>query len=272
MSVQDFDHFLLTRFNVRMEERASEEWLRHRLRYFEALCRTSVVSQTEPNFTWLVYFDAERDPWFQTEIDRLSEGAFEPIWVDGPMTSDRAPADIASRSDSPWIITTRVDNDDALARDFIAKVQAEFAHQDCQFINFQSGLQMSDEGGIYHLSIPSNPFMSLVEKRTEKLPLGVFVDWHNRVSKLGPLKQVATHPMWIQMVHGRNITNTIGGIRANPKLMKLFFDVDMNASPLGKLQLAASQITTAMSLGSRRVGHGARRLLQLNQRNVDQLM
>jgi hypothetical protein len=100
MPVRDFDHFLLTRFNVRIEERASEGWLRHRLRYFEALCRASVVSQTEPSFTWLVYFDADRDPWFQTEIDRLSEGAFEPIWVDGPMTSARAAADIASRSDS----------------------------------------------------------------------------------------------------------------------------------------------------------------------------
>lgn len=261
----DFDHFLLTRFNVRIEERASEQWLRHRLRYFEALCRSSVISQTERNFTWLVYFDAEPDSWFQAEIDRLSAGVFEPIWVDGQLTPERAPADVASRSDAPWAITTRLDNDDALARDFIAQVQAQFTHQDCEFVNFQLGLQLSDEGGLYHSSNRSNPFISLMEKRTKMAPIGVWVDWHDRVSRHGPMKQVATHPMWVQMIHDRNISNTINGIRANPKLLQRFFDVDMETSPLTKLQLTTCQITSVISLEWRKVRNlsYARRRLQL---------
>ncbi|WP_082506916.1 glycosyltransferase [Arthrobacter sp. Leaf337] len=244
----DFDHFLLTRFNTRLDARASEAWLRHRIGYFESLCRYSVINQTNKNFRWLIYFDADRDEWFQDEVDRLAAGVFEPVWVDGPLSPEKAAAAVQERVSADWVITTRVDNDDALARDFIDAVQAQFGKEDHQFINFQSGLQMSDEGEVYYRSDPSGPFISLIERRTAKPLRGVYVGRHDKIAEFGPIRQVVTHPMWLQMVHGLNIGNALRGVRAAPEVVAAYFDVQIEPSPVGKFQLRASQLRTVAQL------------------------
>lgn len=248
MTTGGFDHFLLTRFNVRHETRASDEWLRHRLGYFERLCRSSIINQTNKNFRWLVYFDAERDEWFQREVDRLSAGGvFEPIWVEGPLDPQKTMAPVAERAISDWVITTRLDNDDAVAFDFIESIQSEYSGQDLEFINFQSGLQLSDDGGLYHRLDPSNAFISLIEKRREALT-GVYIDWHDRVASHGPIRQVNSHPIWLQMVHGQNIGNAIRGVRAKPQLLERHFVVQAAAKPTSPTALRLSQARTAASL------------------------
>lgn len=252
MDVTDFDHFLLTRFNVRIGKRADDSWLRHRLGYFERLCRQSVLRQTTQNFRWLAYFDAERESWFEREVERLADGVFEPIWVAGELTPDLSAASVAERSSAPWVITTRVDNDDALARDFIEQVQLQFRHQEtAEFINFSDGLQLSDGGKVFRRSDPSNAFISLIEKRTKKCPIGVYIDRHDRVSKHAPMRQVSTHPMWLQMVHGQNIGNTIRGVRAAPTILAQYFEVDAVAAPIMRFQLLGCQMVDIVSLGLR---------------------
>lgn len=255
----EFSHFLLTRFNVRYNERASDEWLRHRLDYFERLCRESITRQTNKNFRWIVYFDAERDEWFQREVDRLAPGAFEPIWVDGQLTSEKSASDVADRADTEWVITTRVDNDDAVARDFTASIQHEFEHQDFEFINFQAGLQLSTDGEVFHRVDPSNAFISLIEKKRDGGQIsGVYLDWHDRISAHGPIRQVQAHPMWLQMVHGLNIGNAIRGIRADPALLAQHFDVDAQAKPVSQAALRLSQVKTAAALAARVVSKPSR--------------
>lgn len=246
----EFDHFILTRFNTRLGERASEQWLRHRIGYFEDICRQSVLAQTNKNFQWLIFFDSERDNWFQEEIDRLSEGgAFEPIWVDGELTPEKAVAAVIERAAAPWLITTRVDNDDALAANFVDSVQKQFLHQEFEFINFQAGLQMSQEGEVYHRSDPYSPFISLIERRTSSPFKGIYIGRHDRISDFGPVRQVSTHPMWLQMVHGLNIGNAMRGVRANPKLVARYFDIGLNPSEVSGFRLRVSQIKTLAQLG-----------------------
>ncbi|MET3175524.1 UNVERIFIED_ORG: hypothetical protein ABIB52_003391 [Arthrobacter sp. UYCu721] len=247
-NASNFDHFLVTRFNTRLGERATEQWLRHRIGYFERLCRHSVVNQTNKNFKWLIYFDAERDEWFQHEVDRLAVGAFEPVWIDGPLSAEMAAAAVQERACADWVITTRVDNDDALSRDFIDAVQLQFNHQDLEFINFQSGLQLSDEGEVYHRSDPSGPFISLIERRKETPLRGVYVGRHDRIAEYGPVRQIVAHPMWLQMVHGLNIGNALRGIRAAPEILDEYFDVQVRPAEITNLRLRASQLTTIIQL------------------------
>jgi hypothetical protein len=246
----DFDHFLITRFNVRMTEKASEEWLRHRLTYFESMCIPSISRQSARDFRWLVYFDAERDPWFEASVNALSsDGLFEPVWVNGRFDPKVCAEDVAKRSSRPWIITSRVDNDDALARDYVEQVQALFAER-TEFVNFTAGLQLTDDGKLLHRSDPSNAFISLIEPNSHQA-MCVYVDSHDRVSKHAPIRQVSTHPMWVQMVHGRNIANAVHGVRANPALLSRYFDVLREAAVLNKFQLMAHQLTSAASLALR---------------------
>jgi hypothetical protein len=244
-----FDHFLLTRFNIRHETRAPEAWLRHRIGYFERVCLPSVRIQTVP-FTWLVYFDAERDAWFEDEVSRLSQGdVFEPIWVTGTPTPEEFLEPVLRRAESPFLITSRIDNDDAMAKTLMARVQDQFSGQEREFINFTDGMQLSDDGRLFHRSDPSNAFISLIEKR--EAAMGVYVDWHNRVSKHAPVRQISGPPMWLQAVHGLNIGNTARGVRADPALLTQHFDVTAVAAPISKPRLLVAQVTSAAKLGLR---------------------
>ncbi|GAA3400854.1 hypothetical protein GCM10011577_40320 [Pseudarthrobacter polychromogenes] len=213
------------------------------------------MSQTNKGFRWLIYFDAERDDWFEKEVERLSDGAFEPIWIEGTLTPEKAAAAVANRARAPWVITTRMDNDDAIARDFIDAVQAQFGHEDHQFINFQSGLQLSDKGEVFHRSDPSGPFISLIEKRSSSPLKGVYVGRHDRISEYGPIRQVVAPPMWLQMVHGLNIGNELRGIRAAPELVNQYFDIQLKPVEISKIQLRIGQVVTASKL----VAHVLRR-------------
>lgn len=246
----EFDHFVITRFNVRINERASDEWLRHRLGYFEKVCCESIRSQTVQGFEWLVYFDAERDQWFEDEVNRLAAGLFTPVWVVGKFSPEDCAANVAARTDRPWVITTRVDNDDALAREFVERVQSAFKAE-AEFINFTTGLQLTDDGKVFHRSDPSNAFISLIEPVTDKPLMGVYVAWHDRVSAFAPVRQVTTHPMWVQMVHGKNIANALHGIRADHKVLGAHFDIGIDAAPVSRAALLGSQAASAAALGLR---------------------
>lgn len=253
MLTSPFDHLVMTRFNVRVGQAPADEgWLRHRLQYFENVCCTSLASQTNKDFRWIVLFDSEREPWFEAEVERLSrDGLFEPVWVEGPFEPAAAARLFAERSSADWLITTRVDNDDALARDFIDMVQSQFERQKVEFVNFQSGLQLTDTGELFHRLDPSNAFISLIEKRDGEAPRGVYVDWHDRVEKHGPMRQVRSHPMWLQMVHGRNIGNQARGVRADPGLLAQYFDVHREAATVTRSKLMVSKAGSAIKLAAR---------------------
>ena len=62
------------------------------------------------------------------------------------------------------LITSRLDNDDAIARDFVEMVQNCFTKQEVEFINFTYGAQYSD-GRMFARLDPSNAFISLIERR-----------------------------------------------------------------------------------------------------------
>jgi len=248
-----FDHLILTRFNVRSGSiPASEDWLRHRLHYFRDVCCPSIRSQTSRQFRWLVFFDSERESWFDDEIRRLSEdGLFEPVWVEGPFDSGIVASVAAEHSSAEWLITSRIDNDDALSHDYVEAVQSQFREQAFEFINFQSGLQMTDAGELFQTFDPSGAFISLIEKRTNEQPRCVYFSPHAEVGRHGTIRQVKSHPMWLQMIHGRNLGNAVQGIRASPAVLSAYFDIAITAIPLSRQHLLASRTSSAVSLAWR---------------------
>lgn len=65
----------------------------------------------------------------------------------------------------PHLITTRIDGDDAMAVDFMAAAQAQFAGQERLFVNFPRGIQIDRSGAVHSSRILSSPFLSLIERR-----------------------------------------------------------------------------------------------------------
>ncbi len=215
-SEREFTHFVLTRFNVRNFYHKSEptdEWLRERLRLFRIFCLPSLASQTCRSFTWLVFFDSQTPIWMRREIDELADGIFEPVFVEGAFDNDFLASYMADRVTSRYLITTRVDNDDAVASDFVETIQSSFECQRLEFVNLVNGAQYARRR-VYLRPYTKNPFMSLVERVDETLPRTIYVDHHYRIETQGPIRNVRTaHPMWLQVIHEGNVLNEVVGLR-----------------------------------------------------------
>ncbi|WP_267276970.1 glycosyltransferase [Arthrobacter sp. CDRTa11] len=225
-------HFVLTRFNVRSfyhTGEPSEEWLRSRLDLFRTYCLPTLSKQNVDSFTWLVFFDDQSPEWFQREVARDAPGNFEAVYVHGSFSAETVSQAIAARTSAPYILTTRVDNDDAVSRDFVRVIQSCFDCQDFEFINLVSGAQYAAKRA-YLRPYTKNPFLSLLEASClESPPQTVFLEHHYRVDERGPVRNVRTrHPMWLQVIHGGNVLNEIVGLRVPVRHIAGHFDCHLD--------------------------------------------
>jgi hypothetical protein len=247
------DHFVLTRFNVRpaLNSRPpTSDWLRHRLSLFTRYCHPSLVNQTCPRFRWLVFLNAQSPGWFRDEIDLLAPSVFEPVWTDEPFSASMAANQVAQRLTCEYVITSRIDNDDAVARDYVECLQRNFVKQANEFVNFTHGLQLRD-GRLYRRSDPANAFVSLIEKVEGGVPRTVFLDQHDRIAKHGRVRQLKTEPMWLQLVHDRNIANQARGLRTTPQVLVARFDVSTEIKSPGPLVVAIDRARFAAQMSAR---------------------
>jgi len=207
-----FQHFLLTNFNVRLSKFSqdgngrpvlTEEWLEHRLILFERFCLPSVLGQTNLGFTWLVRYD-DAMPGARGRLQRYT--SFANLRV--------VPADLKFREVIPalllpgteYVVTTRLDNDDALHREAIADIQACVEPRAAEFLNFTFGYRYTAaDGRATRKENRSNAFLTLVERVTDA-PLHTVrrVD-HRHASQLAPVRQIGTEPRWMYVVHDRNL-------------------------------------------------------------------
>jgi hypothetical protein len=254
----DFEHVVLTRFSAVFthdQPAPDPAWLRYRLGFFVEACVASMRRQEgHPPVRWLVFFDDRCDKEFRAEVDELSRGVFEPIWTHDVFWSGLVPQVVAQRSSAPWLITTRLDSDDAVAKDFVSAIHGQFEQQELMFLNFPRGLQVARSGEIFLRDYPSGPFLSLVERRDpEKLPLTVFGSrGHSSARRLAPIREVMTHPMWMQVVHGSNVANEIRGVRVSPRIAEEHFDIDLPYETSVPARVLARQSMKRIAGGARR--------------------
>jgi hypothetical protein len=214
-------HLLLTRFNTVSNFAPSRlglqtEWLSSRLALFERYCLPSVAAQQGANFHWLVFFDAASPTWLREKIEAYGS-LIRPLYVEGEAT-DQVIADTIVATGlvrSPYLLTTRLDNDDALAMSHLARVERAFRYQNREFVEFPFGLQIF-RGHLYDVYWPSNPFLSLIEKVQDGNRFStVLCVSHDRVRSAGPVRRIFCSAQWLQVLHGSNLLN---GLRGWPRL------------------------------------------------------
>jgi hypothetical protein len=235
-------HFLLTRFNVRVNYDLARTgvdpiWLSHRFKLFERFCYPSVRSQTNLDFQWLVYFDSETPPIFKERIDRYAEWEnFLPIYLDTEFTDqiNREKVSELIQEKTEYLITTRMDNDDAVCKNFIQYIQDGFEEREFEFLSFVNGYVLHDVK-LYSFKYTNNPFTSLIERikpaSIDKIRT-ILCGEHSQLSALGNIRQIQTDSTWLQVVHGKNVSNRIRGVRQ--PIHKLFdnrFVIDTTQLP-----------------------------------------
>jgi len=231
-----FQHFVMTRFNLRhmTADGVKPAWLEHRFELFERFCYPSVLSQTDATLQWLILFDVSTPPHFRERFRALSP----PPWIhahfiDG-FNIEAIRAAISEHLDdsTDWLITTTLDNDDALAKTFVSTIQSAFARQSFEFLNVTRGYRLVYRTGrLYEISYPSNSFISLVESRTAfRSIMGCYP--HYDIPRLfkSPI-DIRTEPLWLVVSHAINVDSwhTWGQRRVAVRMMQERFSVDWHA-------------------------------------------
>ena len=207
-----FRHLILTRFNVKIEQAAppDQDWLEHRFSLFERFCLPSVKAQTCTNFVWVLFCDPDIPQSFRDRIRSYAQWPqLQPIYFRHQFDSGMVRATVAELARGySHLITTRLDNDDAICRTFVESVQRCFNGQSFEFLNFTNGY-VWQEGRIWSARHCSNPFMSLIEG-TENYST-IYCGNHMELSQQGAIVQIEHPAAWLQIVHTRNLSNRVWG-------------------------------------------------------------
>jgi hypothetical protein len=234
--IQNLDHVLVTRFNLPTDGlegliRARDGWLRERVGLFEAYCAPSVHRQTCQNFQWIVYFDLDSPGWLHDWISKYAPGRFTPVFRSsvGP---ENVVADIRKLfgANSSVLVTSNLDNDDALALDFVERVQSAAPQVDRTAVYLTHGLIKSGTR-VYLRRDMRNAFCSVIE--TWESPSTCWHDWHTLLGKSMKVLQLSGDPGWLQVVHGRNVSNRVRGrLISASKYTMLFSDLLDDVTPV----------------------------------------
>ena len=225
-----FKHLVITQFNLQKFPRGEKtvefwiEWTRERIKLFEKFCLPSFLNQTNKNFEWLLYFDQETPIEFGPFFERLKKIDFIRIsYAKGYANFDQKYLDDINtyKQEHDLILTTRVDNDDSLHKDAIKVIQANFKPQDEFLISLTSGYVFDTNQQILaHYYYPMSPFISLIEDSKNDSIKGIFYVEHSKWTQLRMsfrkelLGQnslslfIYDQPYWMQVAHGKNVSNT----------------------------------------------------------------
>jgi Putative rhamnosyl transferase len=219
--VAEFAHVIVTRFNLPSAGaesliRAKEGWLRDRVALFERYCLPSVLAQSNQFFDWIIYFDPKSPGWLRERIDSHTEKrSYIPLF-----RTSVGPADLAADIDEitgrrgTALITSSLDNDDALAIDFIERLQAAAALRPGRTAVYLSRGLIKSGRRVYLRVDPANAFPSVVEDWSS--PVTCWADWHNLLGNHMPVLELHGDPGWLQVIHGANVSNRVRGRLARP--------------------------------------------------------
>ena len=224
-----YNHFILTRFNIRLwwnEDKAHQaiqtaEWLDERFRLFKRYTWPSLQAQTCRNFQWICLFDDATDEMHKDIVARYAEEdeRFHPVYV--KRGEARHFQDIFRREMLRWadstvgrLLTTYLDNDDALHSHFVEDIQRRAGSLSFgTIISYAYGIQYYEEMNLA-LRIPykNNHFLTYYERLKEKNRT-VWGFWHFSIFKYKNLRIELVDdrgcPMWIEVIHAGNVDNDV---------------------------------------------------------------
>lgn len=229
-----FNHFLITMFNLKgisseLSHKDWECWNMYRFDFFQKYTLPSVLNQSNKNFKWLIYFDASTPKNILEKIKLLNIISFIHIkfedGIDSFMSNYSNTIKSYINDKSQWVITSRMDSDDALHKDVIKTIQQNFFPKNGQIISFASGytfdIKLKKMSHYYYFK---SPFLSIIEKIDSKHFKGIYYYGHTKwpgiefsiireikvmLGKRRILKPIylIDKPYWVQFIHN-NVSNS----------------------------------------------------------------
>lgn len=221
-----FEHFVITRFNLKFlnyyhndkngKTTQTEDWLENRFQLFDKFCFPSLTGQTCQNFKWLVLFDINTPLIFKSRIETYQNqySNFRPLYVEPTDTELldlilRNAITSMSNKETQYIITSRIDNDDAFHINMIKDVQSFFQDKTEGFLNYNYGIQYDlSRSCATKILYKNNHFISRIEKNDEHIKTVLSID-HTQIESESKVFSINNRrkPMWIEVIHENNLSN-----------------------------------------------------------------
>lgn len=173
--------------------------------------------QTCQDFEWIVLFDSLTPEAFKLRIADYERDCPQliPVFVEpenGWRFAEIFRDEIIKRLNAKRVLTTYLDNDDALNVRFVEDIQKRAASvSDGTFINYNDGFQYyAEDHYLMQIHYPTNHFVSVVEKGSPQTLKGIFgYGGHSYIEKIKGVKieHVRNLPMWCEVVHEKNMIN-----------------------------------------------------------------
>ena len=179
-------------------------------------------SQSNQHFNWIIYFDPQSPQWLKDRVQKYgATGLFTPIYR-ASVSHEELLGDIHSvaRGEHHSLVTTNLDNDDALATDFVDRIQALAPQPRRTAVFLATGLIKSGSG-VYLRVDRDNAFCTVVEPWDS--PVTCWADWHVLLRRSMPVIEQSGPPAWLQVVHGENVSNRVRGRRVAPGQWRRLF-------------------------------------------------
>ena len=251
----ELQHFLLTRFNILLWKQDKEgkkvrttKWLEHRFTLFEKYCLPSIKNQTCQNFEWILLFDSMTPDGFKDRIVSYQEACPQliPVFVEpenGWRFADIFRSEIVKRMKAKRVLSTYLDNDDALNVRFVADIQQRALSLGVgTFINYDDGYQYyADDKYMMQVHYPTNHFISVIEEGNPAMLKCIFgYGSHATIEKIKGVRiECIKHQrMWCEVVHEKNVMNdakflTVNMVRDEGLLQRNFSIDDIIVYDIG---------------------------------------
>jgi len=247
----NIDHIIITRFNVKTtgwsnidknnKATRTDEWLFKRFNLFEKYYLPSMANQKNSKFKCLVFFDTDTPEEYKKKIlsykDRYSFFNYEYVNDDVHLGEEVASMVMNLISDdTEYLLTTNVDNDDALHEKAIEIIHKNFKPEDNTAINLTKGYRflIEDNSLLLKNYFINGPFITFIEKyKSDVKPKTVLHYVHDYFFEMYKTKQVRSGYYWIQTIHDDNVANDLTGRPSLNKddLKKFAIDIkDINLS------------------------------------------
>ena len=249
--------FIITRFNLKLwgkdknnQTTLSDKWLVNRFSLFKQYCFPYIKSQTYQDFIWLCLFDIDTPPIFKTEIDNMSRMMpnFHPCYLDE--TETKGVDSYISRyiqshkeHSTNYLITCRLDNDDAVHTEYIEKLVELHTQQkeNMTIYSFKYGMQYyTDLKLAFRIPYSNNHFLALIDNNFNDEDFKTILEYnHYYIKSCGiPFICINNHqtPMWIEVIHNENVDNDCKmTLRQRPiykrNIIKKDFAIDIPENP-----------------------------------------
>jgi hypothetical protein len=177
----------------------------------------SIIGQTCKNFEWIVLFDSTTLEHFKKKVEKYKKECLQliPIYVEpqnGRYFAEVFRKEVVKRISAQRVITTYLDNDDALSIHFVEDLQKRAESlSDGTFINYTDGYQYyTDHNYVMRIHYPRNHFMSVVEAGDHTTIKTIYgYGSHYYIEKIPGVRieNVKNLPMWCEVIHEKNMGN-----------------------------------------------------------------